>query len=139
KEGYPYPIHEVEKTVKTLDFVRTCMIVSEHHPEHFLNKKFILLIFISPKEHQLLEAKKDEWNQKIQQVIQAEMGQALVHDAIQLYSLYTKMEKQEIDRSWIERHYQNGSLFVKQNKYIYRYLNNLKQYIYENLTYKTNQ
>lgn len=136
KEGCLYPIEAVENIIKTLEFVLTCMVVPERHPDHFLNKKFVLLIFVSPKEHALLEMKKEQWTQKIKDIVQAQVGHAFVPDAIQFNSLYPKMEKKEIDRKWIERQYQSGSLFIKQNRFIYRYLNNLRQSIYENLAYK---
>jgi hypothetical protein len=136
-EGQPYPIQKVEEEVKTLDFIQTCMIVPERHPQHFLNRQFILLIFISPKERHTLQQKKDEWTHKIQHVIQTAVGKAFIPHQIVFYSFYPKMQNKEIDRNWIERQYQKGYLFLKQNRPIYHSLNLLKQSIYEIMAYKT--
>jgi len=138
-EGVPYPIPEVEEKVKTLDFVLTCMLVTEPHPQHFLNRQFILLVFVSPKERLLLQQKKELWNQKIQDLIRTDIGEAFTPTDVQFYSFYPKMKSQEIDRHWIEIQYQNGSLFLKQNRSIYNLLNDLRQSIYENMAYKTNK
>lgn len=138
-EGHSYPIQEVEEEVKTLDFVQTCMIVPERHPQHYLNRQFILLVFVSPKERQLIQQKKEEWSQKIDHVIQTAVGKAFVPHQIVFYSLYPQMQNQEINRNWIERQYLKGYLFLKQNRPIYHSLNLLKQSIYENMAYKTHQ
>jgi hypothetical protein len=138
-EGHSYPIQEVEEEVKTLDFVQTCMIVAERHPQHYLNKQFALLVFVSPKERHLLQQKKEERSQQIHHAIQTKVGKAFIPHQIFFYSLYPKMQNQELDRNWIEMQYQNGSLFLKQNRPVYHALNLLKQSIYENMAYKTHQ
>ncbi|HUD01085.1 MAG TPA: hypothetical protein VMR37_02045 [Rhabdochlamydiaceae bacterium] len=136
KEGYPYPLQEVEEAVKTLDFVLTCMIVAERHPQHFLSQQFILLVFVSPKEHLFIQQKKEEWTRKIHEIIQTEVGEAFVPGEVLVYSFYPKMENKKIDRNWIETQHQNGSLYLKQNRPLYHFLNLLRQSTYENMTYK---
>lgn len=133
REGCPYPLQAVEEKVKTLDFVHHCMIVAEPHPQHFHNRQFVLLIFVSPLERLAIEQKQAEWNQKIQQILQTEIGEAFQPDQIQFYSLYPKMKNQDIDRNWIETQYQQGSLFLKQHRPLYHSLNLLKQSIYETI------
>lgn len=137
REGHRYPINIVENQVKALDFVQTCMIVPERHPQHFLTKQFILLVFISPKEHHTIQQKTEEWTQRINERIQSEVGEAFLPDQSLFFSMYPKLHKGEIDRIAVENQYRNGSLFYKQNHSIYRLLNLLKQNVYENLSYKT--
>jgi acyl-coenzyme A synthetase/AMP-(fatty) acid ligase len=123
----------VEERVKALDFVHNCLVVPERHPQHFVSKQCILLVFISPKEHPLSEQKTDAWGRQINAQIKTEVGNTFVPDKILFYTLYPKMQKAEIDRHTVENQYRSGMLQHKQNLPIYRLLNLLKHTIYETL------
>jgi hypothetical protein len=132
-EGYPYPIEQVENAVKTLDFVQTCMVVAERHPQHYISKQFVLLVFVSPKERISIQQKTEIWSRQINDLIQVEMGTSFKPDKCLFFSLYPKLQKGELDRNLVENQYHSGALFYKQNSSIYRLLNLLKQNIYEKL------
>ncbi len=137
REGYCYPAQLIEEKVKTLDFVQTCMAVPERHPQHFLSKQWMLLVFISPKEHHFVQQKTEEWTREINALIKSEAGEAFIPDQSLFFSMYPQQQKGEIDRASVENQYRSGTLFYKQNHPIYRLLNLLKQHVYENLAYKT--
>ncbi len=137
REGYRYPIALIEKKVKTLDFVQTCMIVPERHPQHYLTRQLMLLVFISPKEHPFLQQKTEEWKDRINALIKSEVGEAFILDQLLFYTMYPKLQKGKIDRIAVETQYRSGTLFYKQNHPIYRLLNLLKHTIYENISYKS--
>lgn len=136
-EGYFYPIREIEEKMKSLDFVQTCMVVMEPHPQHFHNKQFILLVFVSPKERNSLQQKKEDWKGQLRHLIQTSIGEAFLPSEVLFYSFYPKMENKEIHRNWVETQYQRGHLFLKQKRPIYHNLNKLRQAVYENMAYKS--
>jgi hypothetical protein len=137
QEGQPYPIQLVEESVKTLNFVQTCMIVPERHPQHFYNKQFNLLVFVSPKERLSIEQKKAEWRESILDLIESKVGKAYHPDRCLFYSLYPKIVKGQPHRNWIENQYKSGAFLMKQNRSIYHTLNLIRQSIYEVLAYST--
>ena len=137
REGYHYPISLIEEKVKTLSFVQTCMIVPERHPQHYLTRQLMLLVFISPKEHSFLQQKTEEWNEQINSLIKSEVGEAFIPDQSLFYTMYPRLQEREIDRIAVENQYRSGTLFYKQNHPIYRLLNLLKHTIYENVSYKS--
>ncbi len=131
REGYRYPIALIEEKVKTLDFVINCLLIPERHPQHFLSKQCMLLVFISPKEHHAVQQKTDAWSRQINALIKMEAGAAFTPDKMIFYALYPKLENGELDRRTVENQYRSGVLYHKQKLPIYRLLNLLKHTIYE--------
>lgn len=133
KEGFPYPIRSIESIVKKLDFVQSCMVLPERDPNHYIQQRFVLLIFVSPQERHVLQQKIDVWTHQVHELIWNQAGEVFIPDQIVFYPLYPKMEKGELQRSWVESQYRSGRLFLKRDRSIYHTLNLLKQAVYENL------
>ncbi len=136
KEGEPYPKEMVEDTIKTLDFVQTCLIVAERHPQHYHNHQFVLLVFVAPKERSMIDKNKEEWTKKIVEKISQAVGEAFVPDHCQFYAMYPKLVEGMPHRKWIENQYRRGALFHKKDRSIYHTLHLIKQSIYETLAYR---
>lgn len=127
QDGETFPIEEVENGIKELDFVEECTIIHTPDFQSLLQKKCILLVFVSPSFGDILEENFIEWTETINRQIQTSVAPCFIPHKIEYYPSCTQVRDRKNAYNLYSFQYNMGILEKKKQLKVYHTIDLLRK------------